>query len=171
MGIAKSVSSVMKHHFWWHGIYSTARQICRTCRGCQFAKAQRSTRMASNKALYNTWPDRRWTEISADYVGPLTLSPEGYTMLVVVMCHFTKFVQLIPMRSKTAKATAAALFYNVFLVHGFPTKLTTDRGTEFISAMQMEMCKLLDIHKLTTSPYRPQCDGRNENSQIYIQYR
>jgi len=55
-------------------------------------------------------------------------------MLVVVMCHFTKFVQLIPMRSKTAKATAAALLYNVFLVHGFPTKLTTDRGTEFISA-------------------------------------
>ena len=41
MGIAKSVSSVMKHHFWWHGIYSTARQVCRTCRGCQFAKAQR----------------------------------------------------------------------------------------------------------------------------------
>ena len=89
-------------------------------------------------------------------------------MLLLVMCHFTKFVQLIPMRSKTAKATAAALFYNVFLVHGFPTKLTTDRGTEFISAMQMEMYKLLDIHKLTTSPYRPQCDGRNENSHRSI---
>jgi len=34
--------------------------------------------------------------------------------------------------------------------------------------MQMELCKLLDIHKLTTSPYRPQCDGRNENSHRFI---
>lgn len=59
------------------------------------------------------------------------------------------------MRSKRAKATAAALFYNLFLVHGLPKKLTIDHGSEFVSATQMELYQLLNMHKLTPSPYRP----------------
>lgn len=32
----------------------------------------------------------------------------------------------------------------------------------------MEVHQLLNIHKTTTSPYWPQCDGRNENSHKFI---
>lgn len=64
--------------------------------------------------------------------------------------------------------TAKAMFFDIFMSHGFPKRLLTDKGSNFVSAMMMELYKLFDIHKLTTSPYRPQCDGQNENSHRFI---
>merc|ERR1712091_774449 len=84
------------------------------------------------------------------------------------MDNFTKYVILIPLRNKESETTARALFYDVFMTHGFPAKILSDNGQEFMSGMRQQLWKLLDIHKVTTAPYHPQSDGKNENSHKFI---
>jgi len=37
--------------------------------------------------------------------------------------------------------------------------MLTDLGKQFVSDLMKEICRLLDIKKLTTTPYHPQCNG------------
>ena len=55
-----------------------------------------------------------------------------------------------------------------YMTHGFPEKILSDNGQEFMSGMMQKLWELLNIHKVTTAPYHPQSDGKNENSHKFI---
>jgi len=80
----------------------------------------------------------KWTEISMDHVGPLSADEHGYIYLLVVLDHFTKYCIVIPVKSKGAVTTTRALFFEVFLIHGFPEKLHSDNAAEFRSEVITE---------------------------------
>ena len=42
---------------------------------------------------------------------------------------------------------------------GAPEELLSDRGTNFLSNLVLEVCKLFDVKKLNTSGYHPQTNG------------
>jgi hypothetical protein len=46
--------------------------------------------------------------------------------------------------------------------HGLPEFILSDQGKNYQSALLAELWELLDVHKLRTSPYHPQCDGITE---------
>ena len=46
-----------------------------------------------------------------------------------------------------------------FLEYGLPERLITDNGTNFRSRLVEELCRLMKISRLFTSPYHPQFDG------------
>ena len=43
--------------------------------------------------------------------------------------------------------------------HGPPHRFLTDRGTNFTSKLMTQLCNDLNINKVFTSSYHPQCDG------------
>ena len=45
---------------------------------------------------------------------------------------------------------------------GVPEALLSDRGTNLLSHLMQDVCKLLGIRKLNTTAYHPQCDGMVE---------
>ena len=45
---------------------------------------------------------------------------------------------------------------------GVPEALLSDRGTNLLSHLVLDVCKLLGIKKLNTTAYHPQCDGMVE---------
>ena len=45
---------------------------------------------------------------------------------------------------------------------GVPEALLSDRGTNLLSHVMQDVCKLLGIRKLNTTAYHPQCDGMVE---------
>jgi len=45
---------------------------------------------------------------------------------------------------------------------GVPEALLSDRSTNLLSHLVLDVCKFLGIHKLNTTSYHPQCDGRVE---------
>ena len=50
-----------------------------------------------------------------------------------------------------------------FLVHfGFPKKILSDQGQNFESLLISELCELMQIKKLRTTPYRPEGNGSCE---------
>ena len=42
---------------------------------------------------------------------------------------------------------------------GVPQQILTDLGREFEGKLMTELCQLLRINKISTTPYRPQTDG------------
>ena len=80
--------------------------------------------------------------------------------ILVVMDHFTKYVQAYITPKQTAPVVAQILWEN-FLVHNeWPKKILTDQGKSFENSLIRELCKLAQVKMLHTSPYQPETNGQ-----------
>ena len=71
---------------------------------------------------------------------------------------FSKWVELIPMRSKESSEVAEAIRVHVIARFGCPRMIRCDRGTEFAGAV-MSLCRELGIRRVTISTRHPQANG------------
>ena len=89
--------------------------------------------------------------------------------VLVVVDHFTRYIQAFVTKNHTACTTARVLYNNFFSVFSFPQKLLLDQGTEFTRDVIATMCKLLGIEKIRTTPYHPQTNGLAERVHQTLQ--
>lgn len=61
----------------------------------------------------------------------LPTTPDGYSHMLIAVDVFSKWVELFPMKSKSAVEAWTVLYENVFVRYGLPLELRTDRGREF----------------------------------------
>ena len=111
--------------------------------------------------------------VHVDYVGmEVTVAAQEKPVVknvLVVVDHFTRYVQAYVMKNDTARTTARVLYNNFFSVFGFPQKLLSDQGTEFTGDVIAAMCKLLEIEKIRTTLYHPQTNGSAERVHQTLQ--
>jgi len=78
---------------------------------------------------------------------------------VLVICDYaTRYPEAVPVRSIDTENIAEELI-KLFACVGIPQSILTDQGTNFTSKLLMELCKLLRVQGIQTSPYHPQTDG------------
>ena len=66
---------------------------------------------------------------------------------------------------------AMIFLVHVFLKHGTPTDIISDRGKHFISQFWRSLCRLLDIKANLSTAYHPKTDGQTKRvNQILEQY-
>ena len=80
--------------------------------------------------------------------------------ILVIMDHFTHYALAVMMKGQMAKTVAKVLYERFILVFGTPTKLLSDRGANFTSALIEELCTMFGIQKCRTTAYHPQCNGQ-----------
>ena len=111
--------------------------------------------------------------VHVDYVGmEVTVAAQEKPVVrnvLVIVDHFTRYVQAFVTNNHTAYTTARVLYNNFFSVFGFPQKLMSDQGTEFTGDVIAAMCKLLGIEKIRTMPYHPQTNGSAERVHQTLQ--
>ena len=66
---------------------------------------------------------------------------------------------MFPTPDQTAETIANLFVREIISRHGVPAKLLSDRGTNFLSELMLEICKLMGTEKVNTSSYHPQTDG------------
>ena len=88
--------------------------------------------------------------------------------VLVFQDHFTKHVLAHVTPNQTAKTVVKFLYQGYLSVFGAPARLLSDRGANFMSSVIEEMCKILGIKKLQTTPYHPQTNGLVERSYQMI---
>ena len=71
--------------------------------------------------------------------------------VLVIEDHFTRFTQAYVTNNHTVRTTARVLYNEFFSVFGFPRRLMSDPGQVIL-----ELCDLLGVTKIRTSPYHPQ---------------
>lgn len=78
-----------------------------------------------------------WQEVSMDFVARLPES-EGFDAVLVVVDRLTRMRHLIPCHTTANSEDVAKLYLrNVWKLHGLPTHITSDRGTQFTQTNRM----------------------------------
>ena len=124
-------------------------------------------------------PERLWNSISMDFIEKLPMS-DSSNMILVIIDHFTKQLIFIPTVDTIMSPMLAKLFVlHVFSKHGVSSHITSDRGSEFVSAFFRSLGKVLDMKLHFTSSYYPEGDGQTERAnqsleqylQVYCNYQ
>ena len=160
--------SLMKEHFWWPGMSQALLKAIANCRRCiQYeAKGQ----LPPMQPIICTEPMEL---VHIDYVGmEVTVATDKKPVVknvLVVVDHFTRYIQAFVMKNHMARTTARVLYNNYFSVFSFPQHLMSDQGTEFCGKVIMVMCSLLGFEKIRTTPYHPQTNGSAERVHQTLQ--
>lgn len=96
-----------------------------------------------------------------DMVGPLPVTPEGFKYILTVCDYGTRYPEAFPMKGTTSKDVVTALM-ELFSRMGIPEEILTDRGSNFVSELTLELYTMLGIKSVKTSAYHPQTDGMVE---------
>lgn len=91
---------------------------------------------------------------------PVTTRGNGY--IVVFQDLFTKWPMVFPTSDQKAECIARLLVEEVVPCFGVPDALLSDRGTNLLSFLMKDICKMLGIEKLNTTASHPQCNGAVE---------
>ena len=87
----------------------------------------------------------------------------GYHAILVVLDTFSKWSEIIPLRSTKVELVAKAFLNTWVSRQGVPCQLHTDRGGNVHTAhVIQDIVKLLNITKTANCSYRPQTDGACE---------
>ena len=89
--------------------------------------------------------------------------------VLVVVDHFTCYVQAFVTKNHMARTMARVLYNNYFSVFGFPQCLMLNQGMEFCGKVIAAMCSLLGVEKIRTTPYHPQTNGSVERVHQTLQ--
>ena len=104
--------------------------------------------------------------VHVDYVGMevmvTTQEKPVVKNVLVVVDHFTQYVQAYVTQNQMVRTTAWVLYNEYFSVFGFLQKLMSDQGTGFTSKVITAICSLLGIEKIRTTLYHPQSNGSAE---------
>ena len=83
----------------------------------------------------------------------------GSRYVIAFVDYVTKWVEVYAVCDQTSGTIAALLIDNIVCRHGSPMKLLSDKGANFLSALMMDVCKLIGIKKLNTTVYHPRGNG------------
>ena len=76
--------------------------------------------------------------------------------VLVFQDNFTKHILVYVTPDQTAKTIAKFLYQGYISVFRVLARLLSDRGANFMSSVIEEMCQILGMKKLQTTPYHPQ---------------
>ncbi|KAL4100717.1 hypothetical protein QTP88_020751 [Uroleucon formosanum] len=160
-GVSRTIKRV-KQHYTWKGLKKNVQAYIASCSSCQKNKSNNTT--THQPMVITTTASKPFERIYLDIVGPLTVSEKQNSYILTIQDNLTKFSSTFPLHSHDAQNVAKALVEGFICQHGIPETILTDCGTEFLSKLFKECCKLLEIEKLNTTPYHPQTNGSLERS-------
>jgi transposase InsO family protein len=68
------------------------------------------------------------------------------------------------MMTQTADDVSLNFLRHIVLHYGIPNSIVTDQGSQFMGDIFKRLCKLLKVHKLNTTAYRPESYGALERT-------
>ena len=89
----------------------------------------------------------------------LPVTTQGNRYVVVFQDLFTKWPMVFPTPDQKTEHIAQLLVEEIVPCFGVPEAVLSDRGTNLLSFLMKDICRLLGIEKLNTSASHPQRNG------------
>jgi len=103
--------------------------------------------------------DTPFDRVAVDLVWPIFPPAEtGSKYILTKMDYATGYPGAVPLKDIQGETVAEALV-NMFTRVGIPKEILSDQGSQFSSAVMKEVCRLLSLKRLVTTPYHPICNG------------
>jgi hypothetical protein len=102
------------------------------CDTCQRIKAEHQKPTGLLQPL--PIPVWKWDEIGMDFVVGLPKTRKGHDSIWVIVDRLTKVAHFLPVRTTYGGEKLAKLYIeNIVKLHGVPSRIVSDRGTQFTS--------------------------------------
>ena len=157
-GINRTLSKIKARYFW----YGLTRDVKDYIRACAVCNQNKKTVRYGKHPMLNYHAGAPMERVHLDFIGPLPKTSHGNECILMMVDQFTKWVECVPLPSQTAEMTAHAAVSEFFCRFGYPFQIFTDQGRNFESKLFVNLCKVLQIHKAKTTPYRPSANGQVE---------
>ena len=83
---------------------------------------------------------------------------------MVVIDRLSKSIIAVPMKETCAIDVVQTLLEHIFQHHGLPKAIVLDRGTQFVSMLWTEVCRLVKIIRRLSTVFHPETDAATERS-------
>jgi len=143
--------------FHWPGVSRDVTKFCASCDICQKTVPRGSvTKVPLGRMPVMEEPFQR---VAVDLIGPISpVSDKGNRYILTVVDYATRYPEAVALPKIETERVAEALL-EVFCRVGFPKEILSDRGTQFTSSLMGEVCRLVSVKQLFTTPYNPKCNG------------
>ena len=158
MGVRRTTYRIQCRYYWYR-MKSDIQFWVRTCIPCQARDAHgRKARARLKQYVVGT----RWERVGTDICGPFSRSRKNNRFILVITDYFSKYTEAYAIPNIEAKTVADKFVREWVCRYGCPMQLHSDQGTNYQSALFIEVCKLLGIEQTRTTAYHPQSDGQPE---------
>ena len=148
----------LARHWWWEYMYRDAMNHASSCPYCAFVEGTGRKQKPQLQPIPTECP----FQIVGVDIMELPLTSNGNRYLIVFQDLFTKWPMVYPASDQKAERIARLLVEEIVPFFGVPEALLPDRGTNLLSYLMKDLCKILGITKLNTTASHPQCDGAVE---------
>ena len=161
MGVDKTYDRlVAQGHKWTQMRNHISIFITKHCPCCQ--------KLAVNKIINNTQPFTLSSydimqRVACDSTGRLPKDANGNEYLISIIDHFSRFIEIYPVKDLTAKEFAKCLLQWIGR-YGAPKELVSDKGTQFCNEVIAELCKMVGTSQVFTMTASKQENGIVERS-------
>lgn len=155
---------VVQEGYVWPGMKNEIEQYVKNCPLCQ-VHIKRPERVDMGDMPLAQSPGQI---IGLDLIGPLMQSQQGNSYLMVIIDHFSGWVEAYPLASKSNEAVWEKFRNDYLPRHGACRVLITDQGAEFKGKEWDEYLRGNRIEHRRTSPYHPQSNGKTERANRTI---
>ncbi len=151
----RGMRKLLSSRFVWPGVHGDIVKFVKSCDTCLRINASGNKKAMMIQRPILTQP---FESVAVDLVGPLPKGKRGSKYLFTYICLSSRWPEAMPMRTASAQE-AAQCFVQIIARTGIPLKVLSDRGTIFLSKLMENLCALMGIDTIHTSPYRPQSIG------------
>ena len=160
-GMNKTYEAI-KNRYKWPNMKQEVEEYVKRCAKCQMNKQLRPKSKAPMEITSTA--DHPFERCALDVVGPLTETDSGNKYILTFQDDLSKFLIAMPIPQQDAETVARKFVLEVVLKFGAPMQVLTDQGSNFLSELFKNTCKLLKIRKIQTTAFHPESNGGLERS-------
>lgn len=163
-GIHATVAKMKRRGLVWSTIARDVYDFIRMCPACQKIRLTGNPTVISTTPRHSTYP---FEVLEIDFLGPFPPDRHDCYYILVIICAFSRYVELIPTHDATAVSTAKALI-EIVGRYGCPAEIRSDRGTHFLNELIMNLLVFLRIEQTFGIPNAPRVQGIVERANAEI---
>lgn len=154
----KKTLNRIRERCYWPRMFTEVKEWCENCVRCQQKRNVVPEMRAPLQPIVTMRPRELVTLDLVEY----PVSSDGHRYTLVVIDHFTKYLELYPLADAKATTIADTLVDKYIPRYGAPEQLHSDQGRNLNAKVVIDVCDILQTHKTRTTPFHPQSDGATE---------
>ncbi|CAH2108922.1 unnamed protein product [Euphydryas editha] len=162
LGVERTLKK-MKDRFYFTIMRQYVTNYLKACELCQKFKP---TNLKPAGLLQTPVPQQRFEVLAMDLFGPLPEGSKGEKWIFLVEDTASRWVELFPLVEANAENCARTLIEEVFMRYGFPRRIISDNGPQFVSAVMQKAMHVLEIRQNLSPVYHPECNPESGRTGI-----
>ena len=160
-GMNKTYRAI-KACYTWPNMWRQVEEYVKRCNSCHINKILTPKHKASMET--KTTAKQPFEKCYLDVVGPFPVTQQNNRYILTFQDDLSKYVVTVPIGQQNTENVSRAFVEKIVLTYGTPQILQTDQGTNIVSEVFRNTCKILRIKRIQSTAFRPESQGSTERS-------